>query len=147
VAEIIKELLHPVFGPLRWDVPYSWWVGGIEDSDGSIIELVLDPGDDERYNFLAGAAALFMRLEDAKERILRQAVDSKVFELYETWRNERERNLTVGGLIKELELMFIRIDTSVPITLSYALGDVFGGHAVDVTVNEDLKVVGVSLTG
>jgi hypothetical protein len=84
---------------------------------------------------------------DAERKLRDEAVRMRILDLYDTWRQEDEPEFTAEGLQEQLELTFVRLDTTAPIILSYGLNDVFGGHSVDVTVDEQLRVTGVSLVG
>jgi hypothetical protein len=90
---------------------------------------------------------LYCRAMNAEREILEEAVPKRLLDLYETWRQEGETELTAKELQDQLELIVVRIDTVIPITYSYDLGDVFGGHSVDVKVDKQLQVTGVNLVG
>ena len=73
-----------------------------------------------------------------------------MLELYnETWRRGNDRKLTAGQLLDRLEFVYIGLrptwDSS--IVLSYAAGELFGGHSVDVEVDADLQVTDTDLVG
>ena len=142
-----ESLTHPVFGDLRWEGRFSWWFTQVRLESGEWLDVIVDPGDDDPSAFVGRAAQLYCQALDAEPEILQEAVQKKISDLYELWRQVGEPKLTAEELTDRLELTFVRIDPVVPITLSYVLGDVFGGHSVDVQVNERLRVRGVNLTG
>jgi hypothetical protein len=141
------SLPHPIFGDLRWEGKYSWWFTQIRLQSGEWLHVIVDPGDDDPSTFVERAAQLYCRAMDAERQILQDAIQSKLLDLYEAWRQQNEPEMTAEELKNELELTFIRIDTIIPITLNYWLGDVFGGHSVDVKVDETCRVTGVNLVG
>jgi hypothetical protein len=142
-----ESLTHPVFGDLQWEGQFSWWFTQIRLESGEWLDVIVDPGDDDPRAFVGRAAQLYCRAMDAEPEILQEAIQQKILDLYETWRQVGEPELTAAELTAQLDLTFVRIDTVVPITLSYVLGDVFGGHSVDVQLNERLQVREVNLAG
>jgi hypothetical protein len=142
-----ESLTHPVFGELRWETAFSWWFTQIRRDSGEWLDVIIDPGDEDPFTFLGRAAQLYCRSLNAERVILQEALPKGVLALYEKWRQADEPVLTAEELTNQLDLVFVRLDTIGPITLSYGLGDVFGGHSLDVTVNEQLQVVGVHLAG
>jgi hypothetical protein len=142
-----EELKHATLGTLRWDAVCSWWIGDLACAGRGDVELVIDAGDDDPRAFLERAAGLLLQTVAAEESVRENAVDTNILEIYETWRHEPEPMLTAQQLARRLELTWVRIDSAVPVTLSYALGDVFGGHTVDVAVDEHLRIKGVDLVG
>jgi hypothetical protein len=146
-----ESLTHPLLGHLRWEPEFSWWSADARLPSGRVVDVVVDPGGDaDGASFIAKAAELFGRVVAGEPGVRREAVRKRILELYDHWRNEDEPRLTAEELADGLDLTFIRFDTVVPVTLSYALGernDVFGGHAVDVRVDEHLRVTAVSLAG
>lgn len=147
----MDTLTHPVFGELRWEEPTSWWLGDFRLESGDLVEVMVVPGRQDRVAFLEKAAQLFQRAMGAEPRIRGVAAEQKVLELYECWRNEDEPILTARELAERLELVTVRIGTVVPISLGYIVGDgledVFGGHGLDVRVDESLGVTDVGLVG
>lgn len=142
-----ESLTHAVFGELRWEAESDWWFTQVRLPSGDWLDVVVDPGDEDPSAFVEQAAALFRQAMDAERRILHEAVRARVLDLYDAWRQEDEPRLTAEGLEGQLELTFIRLDTVAPVVLSYWAGEVFGGHSVDVTVDEKLRVTGVGLVG
>jgi hypothetical protein len=143
-----RSLTHRVFGELRWEAAFSWWFTQLRLKSGEWLDVIIDPGDeDDPLAFLGRAAQLYSRSLDAERDILQDAIQKGVLSLYEKWRQEHEPELTAEELMNQLDLVFVRLDTIAPITFSYGLGDVFGGHSLDVTVNEKLQVIGVHLAG
>src|SRR4051812_6822640 len=141
------SLTHAVFGELRWEAESSWWFTQMRLPSGDWLDGIVDPGDEDPSAFVERAAPLFRRAMDAERRILHDGVRTKVLELHDAWRQDDESALTAEELEEQLELTFVRIDTIAPVVLSYYPGDMFGGHSVDVTVDEQLRVTGVGLVG
>jgi len=142
-----ESLTHAVFGELRWEAESSWWFTQMRLPSGDWLDVIVDPGDEDPSAFVERAAGLFRRAMDAERRILHEAVRGRVLDLHDAWGREDEPRLTAEGLEERLELTFVRLDTVAPVVLSYWPGDLFGGHSVDVTVDEKLRVTGVGLVG
>ncbi len=142
-----ESLIHPVFGNLQWEEKFSWWFAQIRQASGEWLDVIVDPGDDDPAGFVERASRLYIRAMEAERELLREAVNTKLLDLYETWRQEDEPKLTAEELKDRLVLTFVRIDTIIPITLSYDLGDVFGEHSVDVNVDSRWQIKGVDLVG
>jgi hypothetical protein len=142
-----ESLKHTVFGELRWEAESSWWFTQMRLPSGDWLDVIVDPGDEDPSAFVERAATLFRRAMDAGRRILHDAFRTKVFDLRDAWRQNDEPALTAEELAEQLELTFVRIDTIAPVVPSYWPGDMFGGHCVDVTVDEGLRMTGVGLVG
>ena len=145
------SITHPVLGTLRWEPEHSRWLGEVRFTSCALGDLVIDPGE-AGVDFLDKAAALCLRLLAAEPRIRREAAVAKdgILDLYRHWRDADDPELTAEGLASRLEPVFLRIDTVVPVILSYALGErneVFGGHAIDVELNDKLEIKAVNLVG
>src|SRR4051812_39466702 len=142
-----ESMTRAVFGELRWEAESSWWFTQMRLPSGDWLDVIVDPGDEDPSAFVERAAPLFRRAMDAERRIRHEAVAGWVLELRDAWLQVDEPAVTAEELEEQLELTFVRIDTVAPVVLSYWPGDVFGGHAVDVTVDEQLRVTGVGLVG
>jgi hypothetical protein len=142
-----ESLFHPLFGDLKWEPDFSWWFTQIRLASGEWLDVILDPGDDESSAFLERAAPLYLAAMEAERMVLAEAVRQRILELYEHWRQEDEPKLTAEELKDRLELIQVRVDAGDDITLSYVLGDVFGGHSVQVMLNEQLQVQKINLVG
>src|ERR1043166_7020768 len=142
-----ESLTHPVFGKLEWENTNQWWFTQIRQESGEWFDVIVDPGDDDPSEFVERASQLYRRAVNAERGLLQEAIKEKLLDLCEMWRKDDEHKLTAEELLDQLQLTFVRIDTVIPITLSYDLGDVFGGHSVDVEVDRQLQFVGVNLVG
>ena len=143
----MESLTDPVLGELRWEAPFSWWFTQIRLASGEWLDVIIDPGDKGPLAFVGRAARLYSRAMEAEQEILGQAIESGLLDLYNQWRQEDERQMTPEEVKNQLALTFVRIDTVTPITLSYDAGDRFGGHSVDVKVDERFQATGVTLVG
>jgi hypothetical protein len=145
-----NTLKHPVFGKLQWQAQYGWWFAQVRDASGEWLEIVVDPGDDDRMAVIEPAAALYKKAIRSERRILRDAVRLELLELYnDTWRRSGDPKLSTTAFIEQLEFTFIKLQPGwdIPVILSYGAGDLFGGHSVDVEVDAKLKVIDVDLVG
>jgi hypothetical protein len=137
---------HPVYGELRWDAA-SLWFTQVRLPSGDWLDVIVDPGDGDRFAFLDSAAPLYQRAREAEPRLLREAIQQELLELYnDVWR-QRDPELTADELVSRLELVMVHIGTVVPVTLGYAVGDLFAGHRVDVEADENLRLLGTNLVG
>ena len=146
-----ESLVHPVLGQLRWEPEYSWWLGEARFPSGVLGDLVVAPGE-AGAAFLDTAAALYQQVIVAEPRIRLEATATGdgILDLYRHWRQGDDPEWTAEELTTQLEPTFLRIDTIVPVTVSYSLGErneMFGGHAVDVELNNQLVVERVNLAG
>jgi len=145
---VTESLKHPVFGQLRWEEKYSWWFAQIQLPSAKWLEVIVNPGDGDRFAFIEPAARLYRRALKAERRILRDAIREELLELYnDAWRQGDDPRLTAAELLNRLELSLIDLDTVVPVTLSYEAGDMFGGHGVAVEVDEELQFEDIDLRG
>ena len=139
---------HPVFGDLRWEQQYSWWSTQVRLPKAQQLDVIVNPGDDDRFAFIELAAKLYRRAMRAERRILRDALREELLELYnDTWRRGDEPELTAKELMSRLKFSLIEIDTVVPITLNYEAAGLFGGHSVAVEVDEELQFQDLDLQG
>jgi hypothetical protein len=139
---------HPVFGELRWEQEYGWWSTQVRLSAAERLDVIVNPGDDDRFAFIESAAKLYCRAMRAERRILRDALREELLELYnDTWRRGEEPELTAKELMSRLKFSLIEIDTVVPITLNYEAAGLFGGHSVAVEVDEELQFQDIDLQG
>jgi hypothetical protein len=141
-------LNHPIFGEVRWQEEYGWWFAQVRDAAGEWLDVVIEPDEGDRRAVIEPAAQLSTRALKAERQIIKAAIRSELLELYnDTWRQEGERKLTADQLLGRLEFVYIglRPTWDVPIILSYAAGDLFGGHSVD--VEADLQVIDTGLVG
>jgi hypothetical protein len=145
---VAESLKHPVFGKLHWEQKYSWWITQIRLPSADWLDVIVNPGDEDRFAFIEPAAKLYRRAMKAERRILRDAIREELLELYnDTWRQSDDRRLTATELMNRLEFSLIDIDTVVPVTLSYEAGDLFGGHGVAVEVDDELQFQDIDLRG
>lgn len=140
---------HPVFGELRWETLRECWFTQVCDSEGGQVDVSVKPHEQDPLAVLDRATDLYRRAVRVERRILRAAVREELLELYnETWR-VAGRELTAAELISQLRFEYIEISPVgvVPVILSYTAGDLFGGHTVDVEVDETLSYIDVDLVG
>ena len=73
VAEASEHLTHPVLGTLAWLPKYSHWFTQLPLPGGGRLDVIVDPGDADRFGFLPRAAELFEWAMGNERRLLRQA--------------------------------------------------------------------------
>lgn len=141
--------IHPVFGELRWEAGRDCWFTQMRDAAGGWIDVSVTPDEGaDRLAVLDPAAELYTRAVRDERRILRTAIKRELLELYnDVWAQGEQ--LTAAGLMERLEFSYIHIwpDGPVPVTLSYAAGELFGGHCVDVELDGQLRFEDINLVG
>jgi hypothetical protein len=149
-AEAMAETLeHPILGVLEWEAEYGYWFTQYQLPDGEWLDLTVDPGDGDRYGFLKRAADLFLWALKNERRLLREAIEAELLELYnDTWRQD-EPVLDAEDFEAGLEWHFLALSASeiVPVVFSYGAGEMFGGHSVDVELDAELTYLDVDLVG
>ena len=150
MAEASEHLTHPVLGTLGWLPKYSHWFAQPTLPSGARLDLVVSPGDGDRFAFLPRAAELYRWALVNERAILATAVSSYLLELYnECWRQDDLPVLGSAGFTAALEWQFLEVSASeiVPVDFGYDPGDLFGGHTVTVEVGPDLRYRGAHLIG
>jgi hypothetical protein len=150
VAEASEHLTHSVLGPLGWLPDYAHWFTQLRLPSGEWLDVIVDPGDTDRFEFLTRAAELFRWAFDNERRVLAEAMRAKLLALYnDTWRQSDEPILTAEGLTARLDWTLLDISASdiVPVEFSYEAGELFGYHGVTVEVDADLRFRGIDLRG
>ena len=68
-----ESITHTVFGELRWDQKYAWWFAQVRLPSAEQLDVIVNPGDEDRFAFIEPAAKLYRRAMKAERRILRDA--------------------------------------------------------------------------
>jgi hypothetical protein len=150
VAEASEHLTHPVLGTLGWLPEYSHWFTQLRLPSGEWLDVIVDPADTDRFEFLPRAAELFRWAFDNERRMLAKAMRAELLELYnDTWRRGEESVLSAGELTARLEWTLLTLSGSevVPVEFSYHAGELFGGHGVAVEVDAELRFTDIDLRG
>jgi hypothetical protein len=150
MAKVSETLSHPDFGELGWLPEDSHWYTAIRKPTGDWLDVIVDPGDNDRYVFLESAAKLFRWALDNEPRILRDALQAELLELYnDTWRRSDGPVLTAEDLAGRLKWTLLDIGSLdiVPVTFWYGAGELFGNHNVAIEVNADLTFRDIDLRG
>ena len=145
-----EDLTHPVLGMLRWQPDDECWYSQVRLASGDAIDLLITPYDEDRFSFLTRAGEVFKWAMANERRILAEAVQVELLELYNsTWRRAGEPVLSAVELMAKLEwhLLCINADAVVLIDYGYGAGALFGNHGVSVEVGEDLRFRDIDLLG
>jgi hypothetical protein len=148
MAEPSERLSHPVLGELGWLPQYGHWFTQLFRPSGGRLDVVVDPGDEDRFGFLAQAAELFRWALDNERRVLADAMRAELLELYNgTWRQGGEPVLSARRLTARLgwALLTVSASETVPVEFGYDAGGLFGGHCVAVEVGAELRYRDVDL--
>ena len=150
MAEASEHLDHPVLGPLGWLPEFSHWFTRVPLPDGRQLDVIVDPGDGDRHEFLPRAAELYRWAVANERRVLARAVRTELLELYnDTWRRNDQPELSARELTARLTWQLLSVSGSdvVPVEFSYAAGDLFGGHGVTIEVDDELQFSDIDLRG
>lgn len=150
MEKAVEQLTHPVFGTLGWLTDYSHWFTQLRLSSGEWLDVIVDPGDIDRFTFLPRAAELFRWAFDNEQAVLATAARVELLELYnETWRRGDELVLSAQELTGRLQWTLLSVSASdvVPVQFGYHAGELFGGHGVAVEVDAELQFRDVDLWG
>jgi hypothetical protein len=140
---------HPVFGEIVWELPRECWFLQVPIPAGGIVDVSIKPHDQDPLLILDIAAETFQGVLRDERRILRDAIREELLELYNgTWCRAGHK-LTEPELMEQLRFEYLEINPGwvVPVILSYAAGDLFAGHSVDVEVDEQLQFSDINLIG
>lgn len=150
MAEDSEHLTHPVLGTLSWLPEFSHWFTQFRLPSGEWLDVIVDPADDDRHEFLLRAAEMFRWAFDNGRRVLADAMRAELLELYnDTWRQGEEPVLSAEGLTALLEWTLLTVSASeiVPVEFSYQAGELFGGHDIAVEVDAELQFCDIDLRG
>lgn len=150
MAEASEHLTHPVLGTLGWLPEFSHWFAQLPLPVGGQLDLIVNPGSDDRFEFLPRAAELYQWAMANERRVLAVAMRAQLLELYnDTWRQEDEPALSCEELAGRLEWQLLSVIACdiVPVEFSYDAGDLFGYHGVTVKVDDSLSFRSVELRG
>jgi hypothetical protein len=150
MAESSDDLTHPIFGTLRWEPDDGTWFTQVHVTSGDVIDLLITPYDEDRFAFLTRASELFQWAMVNERRILAQAVEVELLELYNnTWRRGVEPVVSAADLMAKLEwhVLCVNADAAVSLDYGYGAGALFGNHGLSVEVDENLRFRGIDLLG
>ena len=150
MAEASEHLTHPALGTLVWLPEFSHWFAQRPRPSGGQLDLIIDPGNGDRFEFLLRAAELFLWAMANERRVLADAMQAELLELYnDTWRQEDEPELSADELTARLDWQLLSVSDSdvVPVEFSYDAGELFGHHGVTVEVDESLAFRDIDLRG
>src|SRR4051794_40088231 len=89
-----ETLTHPVLGVLTWDAKGRHWDARHELPDGETLDVQVSPGRHDPYAFLKRAADLFGWALANERRVLHEAVEAYLYDLYQGWRQEEDPELS-----------------------------------------------------
>lgn len=142
---------HPVLGRLDWDAACGHWDGTAATPGGGAVRVFISPEDEDRVGFLKIAAELFLWATANERRILADAAEASLLELYnDGWRQEGEPVLTTDEFADRMAWTSVDIASSdfMPVELCYGDDDrMFGGHSVVVQLGPDLAYRDFTLFG
>jgi hypothetical protein len=143
-------LTVPPIGTLQWRAEYGWWEAHVTLPSGGQLDVILNPGDEDREAFAFQAAARFQWALDNERRLLGEAADAELLELFnDDWRQGDEGVLARDEFIAALKLELLEIShiESAHIEFSYNAGELFGGHTVTVQVDGEGRFCDTDLRG
>jgi hypothetical protein len=141
---------HPVLGTLSWLTDFSHWFAQHPLPSGGQLDVIVDPGDGDRFEFLSRASELYRWAMENERNVLSEALRAELLSLYnDTWRQSDEPILSANELEAWLEWQLLTISASeiVPVEFSYDAGELFGYHGVTVEVDAELQFRNINLRG
>lgn len=150
MAEASEFLTHPILGTLGWLPEHSHWFTQLRLPSGELLDVIVDPADDDRHEFLSRAGELFRWAFDNERQVLANAMRVELLELFnDTWRQEDEPVLSAAELTARLEWTLLTVSASdvVPVEFSYDADELFGGHGVAIEVDKKLRFRDIDLRG
>jgi hypothetical protein len=146
MTRLFDSSYHPVFGSLTWDDRRKQWSTQYRLQSGEQLDVVVDPGDEDRVAFLDQAAPYFTWALENERRILHEAITSHLLDLYNNgWREEEDPVLSAEEFTACLHWDLLKIGTIVPVEFGYDPAEMFGGHGIMVKVDAQLQYRGASL--
>ena len=124
MTEASDTLEHPILGLLAWDSKSQWWVTIHRLPTGADLDVIIDSGTDNRFEFLTRAAELFQWAMVNERQVLAEAMRAELLELYnDTWRQGDEPVLSTEELTNRLDWQLLSISTNdiVPVDFSYSM--------------------------
>lgn len=150
MAEATDSFSHPILGMLGWLPEYTHWFTQLRLPSGEWLDVIVDPGDTDRFEFLPRAAELFQWAFQNERPMLDEALRAELVELFnDIWRRSDEPRMSESELNTRLEWTLLTVSASdlVPVEFGYHAGDLFGGHGVAVEVGLDLQYRDFDLRG
>jgi hypothetical protein len=148
MANASETLTHPILGSLRWMPDDQHWYSQYRLPSGIVRDVMVEPGDADRHEVIDLAAGLFTWAMENERRILADALQAELLDLYNSvWRRGEGLAVTADELAARLEWHLLEIHPNyiIPVEFSYGAGDLFGGHGVAIEVNEELQFRDVDL--
>jgi hypothetical protein len=150
MAEASECLAHAILGMLEWQPDFSHWFTQLRLPSDDWLDVIVKPGESDRFGFLPRAAELFGWALANERQILAQAIRAALLELFnDTWRRSNEPILSAEELTARLDWQLLTISASdiVPVEFSYGAGELFGYHGVTVEVDAELRFHDIELRG
>lgn len=136
---------HPVLGELSYDASLEWWESEVRFGGVDAVKLHVDGGSDAPNEVFDRAADLLARVDADR---LRAYAASALYELYDTtWRSDEGPDVDEVGFAALLspESFGVRADGSV--SVFFEDGDLFWGHVVIVSLDEQLVPIDAEMAG
>ena len=130
----------PVLGHVEWNERFGHWFARIVLPDGAAVDFDIE---DELNDVLPVARAAFTFVS-ANEAALREQLAEQMLETANDWRLGREPiepEITVASFAARVKLAGVSLADDGGFTLTYSDGEMFGGHAIVVSVGAN-RVMG-----
>lgn len=150
MSQATEFLSHPVLGDLTWQPEYDHWSGERELASGQVLDLIIEPGEQDRRAFIPRAAELFSWALANERKVFADALQAELLELYNSeWREDEAPLLSAAEFSERLEWQLVCVSASdlVPVEFMYEAGELFGGHGVSIEVDSDLNYRDCDLPG
>ena len=126
---------------------FTYWEAAISQKPGYDLKITIFPDGEDPQSFIETAARLYLEAMKRQQFLLHEAVQKELLELYnDCWRQD-DVVLTFDKFVRHLRLDAFSVDTTIPITLYYDAGDLFGGHAVAMDIDRNFVYQQYDLRG
>ncbi len=131
--QVPVEMDHPVFGKLTYDRRFSCYQGRAAWGDRDV-ELMLDcPIPDQPGRAFETLEVLFREQADWSHRVNAYAAEQLLSLKNDVWLDEDEETLTTEAFISRMTLESISVDEDGEFTFWHNDGDLFWGHAIQIS--------------
>lgn len=131
--QVLVELEHPVFGTLIYDRRFGYFRGRATWGDQAVA-LMLDCAEPDQPGRAFETAEVLFRDQAAwAQRVNDYAVDQLLALKNESWLDDDEEPLTPAAFVRRMTLETIAIDEEGAFTFWHDDGDLFWGHAIQIS--------------
>jgi hypothetical protein len=140
-----QTIYDEILGELVWNNEDECWSSQVEINPGHLVNVTIDPEDAETGGVILIARRYFATLQQEEIKIRHLIADEMLNTYNNSW-NDGE-NIGSQNFIEQIKLEDIVFYASGVMQLFYHDGDLFGGHGIVVTTDEEGNYQSTSLIG